>query len=74
MVGPLVSEEFGADEYVVDINFEGADPWIYNWLVGFFIDEQIFIVLDFWGFDELIRYWVLDDNGIGYKLLDFPFD
>lgn len=50
MIGPLVCQEFGADEYIVYIDFEGADPGVYNLLIGFFIEEQILIIFYLWGF------------------------
>lgn len=50
VVRPLICQEFGADEYIVYIDFEGADPGVYNLLASFFIEEQILIIFDLWGF------------------------
>ena len=71
VVGPLRGHEFGGDEYVIDIYFEGADPREDDILVGGFVQEYIFLAAELIGFDELVRDWIFDNNGVGYEFFDF---
>lgn len=74
VVGPLVGDEFAGDEHVVDVDLEGTYPGEDDLLPCIPIHEKVLLVLDLWVLDQLVGHGVLDDDGVGYELLDLALD
>ncbi len=70
MIGPTIRHQLGKNQNVVYVNLKGSNSWKYNFLVGFFMDECIFLVFQLGRFTKLVGNRVFDYNGITNE----PFD
>ncbi len=73
VVWPGISNKFGKDQDIIDINFKGSYSREDDLLVAYFIEVNIFLKLLVRRFSQFVRNGVFNNDGIGDVLLNFFF-
>ena len=73
MIGPLRGNEFGIDEYIVDVDLKRTYSGEDDLLIIVFVYKHIFFIFVLRRFYQLVRYWILDHNRIIHKFFDLAF-
>jgi len=74
VVGPLVSHQLRRDQNIENVYLKRPYPRKHYLLISVLIHENVFLVVQFWSFDQFVGDGVFDDDGVGYEFLYFSFD